>query len=105
MRITHEDNRVIVDCLDGCGPKIYKTRIDALIGHVKYKLGIRWTNAVIEGVGIHATSISKVRNNVFDIPLDWFIRIHDFSGLSIEELRAVYGTQPSVAKYVGVQND
>lgn len=41
MRVVHEENRIIVDCLDGYGPSIYKTRFDALLGHVERELGIK----------------------------------------------------------------
>lgn len=70
--------------------------IDLLIDYLKQHLDIRHTTVLVSYLGIQEASISRTRKGTHGLPLHWLVKMSDFSGLSLEELRAISGLPLSV---------
>lgn len=88
MRITNDGNEVIIDYLDGKGPTIYKTKVEALLGHVQHELDVTYKE-LLAGAEICDSMISRIRKGKSPMPPLWFLKLHEYSGISVRELREV----------------
>lgn len=89
MRIVYEEKRVIIDYLDDKGPTIYKTKLDALFGYVQRELQEKKKGPFLNDLGITSEYASRVRNGHEKMPELWYLRINEYSGIPISELRKI----------------
>jgi hypothetical protein len=73
-----------------------KTEIDAIIQHVLRELPGLTRTELYEAVDIPWASVTLVRQGVQPIQDGWLLRLQDYSGIPIEELRMVGCIGPSV---------
>lgn len=72
----------------------YESAVDALVGHVVREMRMPTygaKGAVLGAVGIPASNASRARAGLIDIPIDWVFRLHDYTGIPVEELRWIAG--------------
>lgn len=82
----------------------FRTRIDALLGRVEdeYRLKRARSGRSLSGLpsqlGIAHASISRCRAGKYGLPQEWLLRMHDYSGIPIEELRKIANLEPLVTR-------
>lgn len=75
--------------------RLSKSRIDAMFDRVRFELGV--TKQVIhDATGIDPASVTRSRQGVYGLPDHWVIRLSEFSGIPVAELRQVACMEPSV---------
>lgn len=78
---------------------IAKSPIDAMLCRVEAQCGCTRTE-ICESLGIHAASITRCRQGVEPLRDEWILRMHDFSGIPVAELRQVACVAPVTRPYV-----
>lgn len=102
MKVTESKGKVIVEYVAGGIPYevTYKSKVDALLGHIQRELGIRRI-VLMDLMGVNSSVASRLRNDVlqFGIPPHWFLSAHEVSGIPVDELRAVACTPSKHTKH------
>lgn len=75
------------------------TSIDRLIGHLMIVTGHVKSETLLTALNIHASSVSRVRNEKENLPAEWLVRMADYSGLSLRDLREIGGIKPTMPRY------
>lgn len=73
--------------------------IDRLIDHLMVITRHVKTESFLKHLNIQAAGVTRVRQGVHGIPLDWLVKMADYSGLSLKELRIIGGLKPSMPRY------
>lgn len=85
--------------------KTYDSPIDSLIAHVQRELAISSkmngmaSGVVLSAISVDPASISRCRarqGGYSAIPEHWLLRLHEFSGIPVSELRYVSGTESEI---------
>lgn len=67
---------------------VYKNHMDALLGHVMRVCGIKFKYELCNALSLHRAGISRCRNGS-EIPEHWYLRLHEYSGVPVADLRAL----------------
>lgn len=71
------------------------TEIDAILNRVRKELGVTRT-AIYNATGLHAESVSRCRKGQYRIVEEWILRLSDYSGIPVSELRQVACIEPRI---------
>lgn len=74
---------------------VEESEIDAMLNRVQRELNIR-AMAIYEATGIPNESVSRCRRGRMPISDKWILRLSDFSGIPVAELRQVACIEPTV---------
>lgn len=72
---------------------------DRLLQHVIVLTQPRSQIELFKKLHIDSATASRIRNNKMLVPLEWFVKISDYTGLTLEELRAISGLKPVIKRY------
>lgn len=87
----------------------FDSPIDSVIAHVQRELGLKRRNVgvIIDAIYVDAACLTRCRQGVYkSIPEHWLMRLQDFSGIPVDELRIVanivgnIGRHPNARKIV-----
>jgi len=73
--------------------------IDRLINHLMIVTGHVKSETLLKELEIHAGSVSRVRNGKENLPLEWLVRMSDYSGLSLKDLYDIGGIKPTMPRF------
>jgi hypothetical protein len=79
------------------------TPLDDLLAIAKDKMGVETMKEVHLISGIPASAASKVRHGHIPLSAEMILRLHDVSGVSVDEIRERLGIKKY--SYVGVQQN
>lgn len=78
----------------------YDNPVDSLLDHVRREIDPDISLlALCKSAKLCQTLLGKCRNNLSLIPAVWILKLHDLSGISIKDLRAVAELEPIVPLY------
>lgn len=79
----------------------YDSRIDSLIAHIQREFGKPEISLhkICINAGLDRTRVAACQKNLKPIPAGWFLTLHDFTGMPIEELRQVAHAKPTMPVY------
>lgn len=69
------------------------TPIDAMLRHVQAQTDCSFT-AIYEATGMNCASVTRCRQGLQPLSDQWTLRLHDFSGIPVAELRQVACIRP-----------
>jgi hypothetical protein len=71
--------------------------IDKLLAHIEAHLGLSGVYGqrgdTLANLGMHRSCVSRVRSGERSIPPEWFLAMHEWSGIPVAELRQVAGVE------------
>jgi len=73
--------------------------IDRLVQHIQVLTGSQVQKTMLELIGLESATLSRTRRGKMKLPLDWLVRMADYSGLTLAELYAIGDIKPSVKRY------
>ncbi len=68
--------------------RVAKSEIDAMLDHVKRELRVR-RQMIYDAIGASDSSISRCRTGEMPVQEQWILRLSDYSGIPVDELRRV----------------
>lgn len=80
----------------------YQSAIDSLIAHIKRELLLHArgsSGVVVDSLMIDHAAVSRCRTGVQKIPESWLLRMHEYSGIPVAELRQVAGLGAGVERH------
>ena len=86
------EGRIIIISYEN-GLKRMKVSIDSLLEHVMYVMNLKNVKEFRTDLNISDAQISRIRIKDLDIPESWILRLHEYSGISVSELRLVSNTK------------
>jgi hypothetical protein len=77
-----------------------RSKIDVMLDYVQAQLNIRYRLVMLDMLQIPDASVCRVRSGRYpDIPLDWLVKMQDFSGIPIDELRQLADLPPALERH------
>jgi hypothetical protein len=73
--------------------------VDRLVQHIQVLTGAKQQKQMLGRMRIDTATICRVRKNKFPIPPEWLVKMSDYTGLTINELRIIGGLGPIVKHY------
>jgi hypothetical protein len=73
--------------------------VDRLINHIQLLTKAPQQLQMLRNMHVDTATASRIRQNKFPIPPEWLVKMSDYTGLSIAELRAIAGLGPIVKHY------
>lgn len=77
--------------------KVARSEIDAILEHVHREIPKLQRGVLLAAVNIHNASVSRCRHGSEPIQDSWLLRLQDFSGIPVSELRYVACMEPAPA--------
>lgn len=76
--------------------------IDAMLDHIKRALGVG-VMEILRAIGLDASAVTRCRQGKQPLADQWVLRLSDYSGIPVSDLRRVACVSPSVRRYMGVE--
>lgn len=68
---------------------MFPSRVDALLDHLQRELAITKRGYLVLMLHITPSSISRCRSGYLEVSAEWLVKMSDYAGIPIEELRLV----------------
>lgn len=100
MHVTHIGAFTSLDTSEG---NVRGLTVDALLLYCGSIVGEK-KSAVLRDCSISAGDVSRVRKGA-PIPDIWILKLHEYTGIPISELRALSNTQPNITRHERTRYD
>lgn len=75
---------------------VAESEIDAILAHIQREIPNLTRGAMLVAIGVDTASISRCRNGRMPVLESWLLRMQEFSGIPVAELRRVACIEPTI---------